>query len=81
MGAGEQEALHFVAAIVENVRAPVLVETHTRVFVLVQGGAVEFGQRPGILREVRRHPVEDDADAGLMAGIDEEAEIVRRAEA
>ena len=76
MRAGQQEAFHLVAAVVEDVRAPVLVQAQARVFVLVQRGAVEARQRPGIRREMRRHPVEDHADAGLVAGIDKGPEIV-----
>jgi hypothetical protein len=35
--------------------------------VLVERGAVEPRQPVGVLREVARHPVEDDADAGAVA--------------
>ena len=45
----------------------------------VERGAVVAGERPVVLREVTGHPVEDDAEAGLVAGVDEEAQIVRRA--
>ena len=48
--------------------------------VLVQVGAVELGERPGVAREVRGHPVDDDADARLVQRVDEEAEVVRGAE-
>ena len=34
-----------------------------------------------IAREVRGHPVEQDADAGLVQDVDEGAEVVGRAEA
>ena len=61
-------------------RAPVGVLAEPRVGVLVQVGAVELRQRPRVLREVRGHPVDDDADAGLMQRVDEEAEVVGGAE-
>ena len=52
-----------------------------RVGVLVQRRAVEAGQAVRIAREVRRHPVEQDADAGLVQDVDERLEVVGRAEA
>ena len=47
--------------------------------VLVQVGAVEAGQAVGVGREVRRHPVEDHADAPLVEVVDEAHELLRRA--
>ena len=43
-------------------------------------GAVELRERPGVAREVRGHPVDDDADARLVQRVDEEPEVVGRAE-
>ena len=43
--------------------------------------AVEARERPLVAREVRGHPVEDHADAGLVQAVDEGAELVGRAEA
>ena len=77
----QQERAHFVAAVVEDQRAPVLVLALPRIGVLVERGAVEARQAVLILRKVARHPVEDHADAGLVKGIDEELEVVGRAEA
>ena len=51
-----------------------------RICVLVERRAVEARQREVVLRKVPGHPVENHADAGLMARIDERAEIVGRAE-
>jgi hypothetical protein len=48
----------------------------SRVGVLVQGVAVEARQRPLVGGEVPRHPVEDDADAGLVEPVDEVAQVV-----
>ncbi len=80
-GVGDQERLHLVAAVVEDVGAPVLVLALTRVGVLVEGRAVEAAQRPLVLGEVAGHPVEDDADAGLVQAVDQVAELVGTAEA
>jgi len=44
--------------------------------VLIERRAVEAGQRPFVGREVARHPVEDDADPGLVKSVDEIAEVV-----
>ena len=56
------------AAVVELQRAPVGVLGPPRVAVLVQRAAVELGQRPVVPREVRGHPVHEDADARPGAG-------------
>jgi hypothetical protein len=77
----DQEVADLVAAEVEDERAPVLVLALPRVLVLVERRAVEPRQRVCVLREVPGHPVEQDADALLMARVDEEAEVVRRSEA
>ncbi len=50
-----------------------------RVLVLVEGAPVEAGQAVAVGREVRRHPVEDDADALLVEVVDEEHEVLGRA--
>ena len=77
---GDQEVAHLAAAEVEDERAPVGMLAAARVGVLVQLRAVEPGQRPGVLREVGGHPVDDHADAGLMQPVDQVAEVVRRPE-
>ena len=78
---GDEEVAHLGAAEVEDVRAPVRLLAAPRVGVLVQRRAVEAGQRPLVLREVRGHPVDDDADAGLVQRVDQVAEVVGGAEA
>ena len=49
-----------------------------RVFVKIR--PVEFGEGVDVFREMRRHPIHDDADAGLVTFIDEMAELVRGSE-
>ena len=56
-------------------------EALARIGVLVERGAVEAGQAVRVGREVRRHPVEDHADAGAVRAVDEAGEAFRRAEA
>ena len=80
VGVGDQEALHLVAAEVEDVGAPVRVPAQPRVLVLVQRGAVEALQRPRVGGEVAGHPVDQHADAGLVQLVDQVAELVGGAE-
>ena len=68
---GQQEVADLVAAVVEDQRAPVAVLALARIGVLVERGAVEAREPVGVAREVGGHPVEDHADAGVVAGVDE----------
>ena len=76
---GQQEVHHLMPPVVEDQRAPILVRSFARVLVLVKGGAVELGQRPVIARKVRRHPVNDHANAGLVQRVHQILEILGRA--
>ena len=78
-GVGVQEVHDLPAAEVEDQRPPVGVLALAGVGVLVEGGAVEAGQREGVLREVGGHPVDDHADPGPVEGVDEGPEVVGRA--
>ena len=53
---------------------PVGVEALARVGVLVERRAVEMGQAVRIGREMRRHPVDDDAQPRRMRAVDETGE-------
>ena len=48
-------------------RAPVAVLALARIGVLVEGRAVELPQAVAVAGEMGRHPVEDHADAVLVA--------------
>ena len=76
----DEKIAHLVAAVIEDERAPILVLALARIHVLVKIGAIELGQRVRILRKMRRHPVHDHADTGLMTFVDEMAEIIGRTE-
>ena len=80
VGVGDQERLHLVAAEVEDVGAPVRVPAQSWVLVLVERRTVEALQGPRIGREVTGHPVDQDADAGLVQLVDQVAELVGGAE-
>ncbi len=58
---------------------PLRMEALPRVGVLVEMGAVEVGEAVPVAREVRRHPVEDHADAVPVQDVDEVHEVLRRA--
>ena len=55
-GVRGQEIAHFVAAEVEDQRAPILVLALARIGVLVEIGAVELRQAVRVLRKMRRAP-------------------------
>ncbi|MNK46985.1 hypothetical protein D3C87_657860 [compost metagenome] len=75
-GARHQELAHVVATEIVDVGVPVRVPATARILVLVERSAVEAGETMGVGREVGRHPVEDDAYAGLVAGVDEMLEVI-----
>ena len=74
---GCQEVADFRSAVVENIRPPVWMLTAPGIGVLVQRRAVELRQRKIVPREMRRHPVEDHADAGRVQRIDQRGKLIR----
>src|SRR6266446_2339689 len=62
----DEKIAHLVSAIIKNKGAPILLLALAWVQVLVEIGAIELGQRVGVLWKMRRHPIHDDADASLM---------------
>ena len=76
----DEEIPNLVPPVVEDERAPVWMRASAWILVLVEGGAVEAGEREVVAREVRGHPVEDHAEAVLMEPVDEGTEVVRRTE-
>src|SRR5882724_6830480 len=68
-----------MTAKIENERAPILMFTFARIFVFVKSRAVKTGKRPVVTRDMGGDPIDNDADARLVEGIDEELEIFRRA--
>src|SRR4029453_8326643 len=63
--ARRQESADFVALVVEDQALPLRVESLTRIRVLVKVGSVEAREAMRVIRKVRRHPVENHADAPL----------------
>src|SRR5262245_16099435 len=76
----DQKIPHLVAAVIENKRAPIRLLALARVLVLVKVGAVELAERVCILRKMRRHPIHNHADSGLMTFVDEMTKIIGRTE-
>src|SRR5262249_26548212 len=74
----DEKIAHLAAAIIENECAPILVFALTRVHVLIQISAIELGQCVRVLWKMRRHPIHNHTDAGLMTFVDEMTEIIRR---
>ena len=68
----EQEILHFVAAVIEDERAPIGMRALARVGVLVEMRAVEKCQAVRVAREMRGRPIEDHAEPFLVAAVDED---------
>ena len=66
----DEEVPDLVATEIEHERSPVGVQAATRIVVLVQRGAVEAGERPGVVREVRGDPVEQHTDAAVVQHVD-----------
>ena len=78
---GGQEIPHFIAPVIENQRAPIFMLPLPRVRVFIHERAIKIGQAVRVAREMRGHPVHNDADARFMAGVDKIHEIVRLPEA
>src|SRR3954468_10601626 len=78
-GIRDQEISNFMAAIIENERAPILMCSFPGVFMLVQGGAIKLGQTPFISREMSGNPIDNHTNTRFMHAIDKELKIFGRA--
>ena len=76
----DQERPDGTLAVVEHHRPPRFMLGFQRVVVFVRRGTVETVQPEFVLREMRQHEVEDDADALGMKAVHQIHEVVRRAE-
>ena len=73
--AADQEAAHLGAAEIVEQRVPVGLVALARVGMLVERGAVEARQAVRVGRKMRRHPVENHADAGFVEAVDMAAKL------
>ena len=69
----------FVAAVIEDHRAPVRMLALPRILVFIQGRAVKATQTVPVTGKMGRDPIDDDPDTVAMAVIDEIHEIFGRA--
>ena len=77
-GVGEQKAAHLAPGKVEQLGAPLGDLAPAAVGMIVETGAVKAVQADLILGKVAGHPVQDHADARLMAAVDEIHELLGR---
>ena len=77
----EQEIPYLVAAEVEDERAPVGMRAPARVTCSYSAVPSKRAERELVAREVRRHPVQDHADAGRCSASTKAPEVVGLAEA
>ena len=75
----DQEIANFVAAVIENISAPVGMLALAWIEMFVKRSTVEPTESKRVFRKMRRHPVHDHADSFLMKMIDEKTKIIRRA--
>ena len=73
----DEEVRHLVLPVVEGQGAPVRVAREPWIRILIEARSIELCKPPAVAREVRRYPVEDDADASLMHVIHEVHEVLR----
>ena len=71
-----QEIGHLAPAEIENISVPIRLKPLAPIGVLIDRGAIEAREAMVIRGKLAWHPVEQKTDAGRVAGIDEEAEIV-----
>ena len=75
---GEQEASNLVPAVVEDQTSPVRLNGLARIGVLVDVAPIEEDEPVLVGWEMRRHPVEDDADPLAVQVVDQEHQVLRR---
>jgi hypothetical protein len=76
-GIADQIVADFATTEVVDQRAPVLMHAFAWIGMLIKRRAVEATETVFVGREMRRHPVDDDAQSGRVAGGDEVAETGR----
>ena len=76
-GTAQQEAAHLISSVVKDVTRPIRVKSFTGVGVLVKMSAIEVSEPVLIGGEMRRHPVQDDADTMLVQDIHQIHEVLR----
>ena len=65
--AGNQKTDDFIAAVVKHQRTPVLMLPFSGICIFITRGSVKSGKPEFISGEMGRHPIHNNADAGLVA--------------
>ena len=76
-GIGDQEILHFIFSIIENLSTPVGMLTFSGICILIKAGAVKFSKSLCVPRKMCRYPVKNDTDLMAMKIIYKISKIFR----
>ena len=74
---GQQEITNFITPVIKDQCSPIGMKTLPRVFMLIETCTVELCQPMSILGEVRRDPIDQHPNPGLMTVVDEITKIIR----
>src|SRR5215472_11872812 len=74
--ARQEEHPDFISSKIENVSAPIGLETEARIEMLVKCSTVEAPETERVGRKVRRYPVKNHSNVALMKDIDQVLEVV-----
>src|ERR1041385_5990169 len=80
-GAADEKRFYFSPFVIEHIAVPVGMKAFAHIGIFVGIGPVEHKQAMRIVREMRRHPVEYNANACFMKSIDEFHNTLRIAKA
>ena len=76
-GIGYQEVLYFIFAVIEDFGSPFGMLSQTGIGMFKNALTVKFSQAMGISCKMRRYPVQNHADSGLVQFIDQVHKILR----
>src|SRR5262249_19724527 len=79
-GACDQETLHLAPAEIVDESVPVVVKAFAWIEVLIERAPVEAREAVRVGRKMRRHPIENNTDAGCVRGVNETREALGRTE-
>ena len=77
-GRGDEKRLHLGHVVVKYQRAPLGVRGHALLLAFKKACAVKLGKAVLIARKMRRDPVHDNADAGIVHDVDKLGKLVGR---
>ncbi len=78
-GAPDQKTPYLGPSVIENQGIPFGMPSQPGILMLEQTGAIEIRQSKFIGREMGRHPIQKNSDARILAGIDQDFEVLRGA--